>query len=936
MAKLDLEEVQQTIVQIYSLREAEANKPNPDVMKLAEFDRDISGLTAAYDAKQPAPIASNDTKELETLAETDPVAMGMAFIQGVNKGAIDTTLDLVPNVGNVLIGSLNYIARQSGVDFQIPEAAKISDVVDAVSNSTLGVKPFESQRAQIEGEVFTNPYTEGYDVGTVGDTALERVAGVTGEVVGGGAALSPLLQKTIPYAAQALPKVIGTEIKQGTGAGLALGTTKEYTDNPLLQLGAAILGGTTTELATLPFSAYGKAQGVVQQGLKETFTEEGMKVAAERRVSNALTANTAEPSVAIQNIKKNRLVVDEVIPEGRPSTIGLSEDPYLDSALQQLTKNSPRIGTIIADAADVNTQALVRVLEDSAPTTVTPKQLIDVEAASVAAINKQADDAILGLRSNMEAAADLAKAKLDELESNPNPDFRIEAESNALVNATKVAFEKAKAVQTKLWDAVERTEPLDLKPLRQELLMLKKDMEKRIIDPIDIPTGVLSQVTKLGNKDNNNFAALEEFRSYILRSQREANAAGKGSLSNTYGEIERKIANYIDTAGTSPQYREAAAYTRSYRDMYFQGTLGRVLQNNRDGSPRIEPDAALETVLSPKGKGSAEVKRFVAASQGRPTEFSVDGKAPQAGTPIPASAGIDAPIQVALRDMFYDVKDKAKFLKDYGPTFRLFPNLSRDLTKITDEIKVTTEQVAGLEGRFATSLDESKVKATALLGEDPARVIAKLKTLSPQEAINLVNVMKKQGVEDGLQALVQAEFIKQMKISNREGYQSGLKALDPILTAQSDPAMRILFENVLTVPQQQALRKVDEVARIVLNNKGKDTGTTVKLKQSPFARVISSWVGSKVASITGSKSNLILTSRIMGAIDGVTGTLNSAQASTVLQRAAVDPDYLASLIKLPTAKTIDGFEGNLRGYLYAVGLDVTEEEKEKARKLANQ
>jgi len=769
MAQLDLEKVQQTIVQIYSLREAEANKPNPDVMKLAEFDRDISGLTAAYDAKQPAPIASNDTKELETLAETDPVAMGMAFIQGVNKGAIDTTLDLVPNVGNVLIGSLNYIARQSGVDFQIPEAAKISDVVDAVSNSTLGVKPFESQRAQIEGEVLATPYTEGYDVGTVGDTAFERVAGVTGEVVGGGAALSPLLQKAIPYAAKTIPKIISTEIKQGTGAGIALGTTKEYTDNPLLQLGAAILGGTTTELASLPFSAYGKAQGAVQQGLKETFTEEGMKVAAERRVSNALTANTAEPSVAIQNIKKNRLIVDEVIPEGRPSTIGLSEDPYLDSALQQLTKDSPRIGTIIADAADVNTQALLKVVEESAPTKVTPQQLIDVEAASVAAINKQSDDAVLGLRSNMEAAADLAKAKLDELEANPNPDFRIEAESNALVNATKVAFEKAKAVQTKLWDAVERTEPLDLKPLRQELLSLKKDMEKGVRARADIPTDVLSQVTKLGNKDNNNFAALEEFRSSILRSQREANAAGKGNLAGAYGEIERKIANYIDTAGTSPQYREAAAYTRSYRDMYFQGTLGRVLQNNRDGSPRIEPDAALETVLSPKGKGSAEVKRFVAASEGRSTEFSVDGKAPQAGTPIPASAGIDAPIQVALRDMFYDVKDKAKFLKDYGPTFRLFPNLSRDLTKITDEIKVTTEQVAGLEGRFATSLDESKVKATALLGEDPARVIAKLKTLSPQEAINLVNVMKKQGVEDGLQALVQAEFIKQMKISNREG-----------------------------------------------------------------------------------------------------------------------------------------------------------------------
>ena len=49
----------------------------------------------------------------------------------------------------------------------------------------------------------------------------------------------------------------------------------------------------------------------------------------------------------------------------------------------------------------------------------------------------------------MEAEADLARETLKKLETNPDPKFKIEEQSNILVNTTKKAFERAKEVQRK-------------------------------------------------------------------------------------------------------------------------------------------------------------------------------------------------------------------------------------------------------------------------------------------------------------------------------------------------------------------------------------------------------------------------------------------------------------------------------------------------------
>jgi len=924
MAKQTKQELAEGIIALNGKLQAEKSKANPDPKEVARLTNQIKVLGSQWDRVQPAKPSKDDTRaELTNLAETDPEGLAMSFIQGVNTGVIDTTLDLIPNVANVLIGSLNFILKGQGSNFQIPKAAKVSEVVDIVSGKATGFKPFETQRSQIEG---------------VGDTAAERVTGTIGEFMGGSAALAPVLAKTIPYASKTIERIAGKESVLGAGAGGAAGITAEYTDNPYLQLGAALTGGTLTELGGAGLRVRKDIFTAGKETVKAALTKQGREQAVERRVATFLSDNIVDPEGTVNNIKSNRLLVEDVLPEGETTTLGLANNAAVDRALSLAAQDSPRLAQKIATGAEKNNAQLIDVLEKSAPAgDATPEVLIGAETAVRAAEAEVQSNAVLGLRSNMEAEADLARESLKKLNTNPDPEFRIEEQSNALVSATKRAFERAKEVQRKVWEAVERTEPLDLKPLRAELLDLHKSMKKGMTVGGDIPN-VLDLIKKLGNKENNNFNALEDFRSNLLSKQRQAYNNGDETLGRNYERMLSNVDNYIDTAGTSPQYREAAAYTRAFRQAYYQGALGRILKNDATGAARIEPDAALETVLSPKGAGSAQVSRFVQAEEGTPVSYSVgdDGKLIE-GTPLPAAEGLTAPIQVALRDMFFDVKDKAKFLKDYGPTFRLFPKLANDLDAINSEINVAAEKVASLEGRTATPLDVEKVKAVSLLGDDPDRIMPKLKALSAKEAKNLVEVMKKQGVNNGLQSLVMREFMRMMRLTGTEGYKTGKTSLDGILGGANDPGMRILFDNVLSKQQQQSLRKVDRVASIVLDaTKKVDSSTSAQLKQSPLgSKIVSAWLGSTAAGLTGAKSNLILTARIMGTVDKVLSGLSQAQTQAVLERALMEPDYLIDLIRLPKAADLPSYESTLRGYLYVAGIDATEEEKEQKRKASS-
>lgn len=144
MAKQTKPQIQQAVVSIKAKLDAERGKDSPDPKEVTRLTNQLKVLAAQYQRVSPAKPPKDDKRaELTNLAETDPEGLAMSFIQGVNTGAIDSTIDLIPNVGNVLVGSLNYLLEGTGNSFRIPEAAKVSDVVDIVSGKTTGFKPLK-------------------------------------------------------------------------------------------------------------------------------------------------------------------------------------------------------------------------------------------------------------------------------------------------------------------------------------------------------------------------------------------------------------------------------------------------------------------------------------------------------------------------------------------------------------------------------------------------------------------------------------------------------------------------------------------------------------------------------------------------------------------------------------------------------------------------
>ena len=96
---------------------------------------------------------------------------------------------------------------------------------------------------------------------------------------------------------------------------------------------------------------------------------------------------------------------------------------------------------------------------------------------------------------------------------------------------------------------------------------------------------------------------------------RKARAAGDNNKYRLLKEVEEEISNFIEKSGQEDIYRSAAAYSRTIRENFNKGTIGRLLRVNVDQSSVIDPEAALEAIISTGGKGSARAKEIKALSE---------------------------------------------------------------------------------------------------------------------------------------------------------------------------------------------------------------------------------------------------------------------------------------------------------------------------------
>ena len=824
-------------------------------------------------------------------ARVDPMGTLGAISQGVNKG-IFNLVDLPGDVVNLAIDGVNSLAGGS----YIPPQMNVTDAVDLATEWLTGTPVVTAAEAPI-AEI---------------DTAFERIlskgAEYATEGAVGAALVGPRLAKAgvtmlggRPVAPAAAEGLLG--LSAGTGAGVAREIAPE---SAAAELVGGLVGGFTP-------SAANKLKEVVVKQAEDAYlplTEAGVY----RRTAETFQEVVADPETAISNIERNRLILEDAgIEPSTVTTAQLVEDPALSSILKELSSDYNVVNKAIARGRADNTQFIVDNLKKEIPKAKTG---VDV----VTSANKYVTSAVNDLNDQI----DLSRNELDRLQGEGR-DFATDEESLKFVAATQEAYEAAKKTENEMWSAVGKKEPLDLHPLKTAILRLERNARKEAIPDAQVPSGIYKQRAKMGTKKvdgktvqlRNDFGFLSGYRSSVLQEMRKARAAGEGNTLRLLSEVEKEIAKFIDRAGSKDAYRAASAYTRSIRDNFNKGTIGRLLQVNVDQEARLAPEAALETIVKKGGKGAAEAQRVQRLATGEtPT-----------GVELPAAPATAKLTMEALRDKFYSTKRKESFFKSYGPMLRQFPGLSTELRTVSDAIETVAQDIASKEGRVASLRDKKVTSVAALLNADPENIYPVVSQMTRDNIRKLNQVAKVDEVEEGLQAVVLDEFLNKLRTRTSKDWADGFKSLDFVM--ETDLGFKKLFEEVLTPAQQASLRRLDKIAEISFKDptKGFTDKETAELAASPLMEGLASMLALNITSkFTSGAGALAAGNRSSKAARDVLNKLTRTQSQRLIEQALLDPDVLIGLLKIQTkAKTPEAAANQVRAYLLTAGIDVGQE-----------
>ncbi|WP_291812002.1 hypothetical protein [Limnobacter sp.] len=824
-------------------------------------------------------------------ARIDPVGTFSAISQGVNKG-IFNLLDLPGDIVNLAISEVN---RQAGGSY-IPPQMNVTDAVDLATEWLTGTPVVTAAEAPI-AEI---------------DTAFERIlskgAEYATEGAVGAALVGPRLAKAgatmlggRPVAPAAAEGLLGASA--GTGAGVAREIAPESAAGELV---GALVGGFTP-------SAANKLKEVVVKQAEDAYlplTEAGVY----RRTAETIQEVAADPETAISNIERNRLILEDAgIDPSTVTTAQLVEDPALSATLKALSSDYNAVNNAIARGRADNTQLIVTSLKKEIPQSKTG---VDV----VTSANKYVTSAVNDLNDQI----DLARNELDRLQGEGR-DFATDEESLKFVAATQEAYEAAKKTENEMWSAVGKKEPLDLQPLKASIAKLERSARKEAIPDAQVPSGIYKQRAKMGTKKvdgktvqlRNDFGFLSGYRSSVLQEMRAARAARESNKLRLLSEVEKEIAKFIDKAGSKDAYRAASAYTRSIRDNFNKGTIGKLLQVNVDQEARLAPEAALETIIKKGGKGAAEAERVQRLATGEtPT-----------GVELPAAPATAEVTMEALRDKFYGTARKESFFKNYGPMLRQFPGLSTELKTVSDAIETVAQEIASKEGRVASLTDKNKVSVAALLNADPENIYPVVSGMTRDDIRRLNQVVKVDGVEEGLQAVVLEEFLNKLRTRTASDWAEGFKSLDFVI--ETDLGFKKLFEEVLTPAQQASLRRLDKIAEISFKDptKGFTDKEAAEIAASPFVEGLASMLALNItAKFTSGAGALAVANRSSKAARDVLSKLTGTQSQRLIEQALLDPDVLIGLLKIQTkAKTPEAAANQVRAYLLTAGVDVGQE-----------
>lgn len=858
--------IDDTIQKLDALIEKEA-----DPKRRQEMLNDMQSLFAERDsinaqgsAQTPATEQDAEIEKLRA-AKGDLRGFASALVSGINRGAVSLV--------NLPFDIVNLALSAVGAPEEIRTATP-TQAADWLSEQLTGFRPIEtattpSAAVDTPAERMLGTFAEyasgGFTGAKLAKEVAERALLKQAPVAGPGGVRQSLMQTTTQ------PNYITREVAAATGAGLAAAPTREYTNNVYLETLASLVGGVTPDLAVAAFPS------IASQA--KQFTREG----AELRVANELTENAVDLEQAIDNLARNRLIVEQALPEGQSiDAARLTEDPGIMRVIGAAAENDATIYGILSRSQDEVSEGVFNELEALGGGD-TSGFLDTVNAKTVDVLDRIALD------------IDVAKNQASKLEQSIPPGKSGSEISQDFVSSLEASWERAKSYERKLWSLVDKNVKLDAKRFRVLAKRLRRSLKSTaILSPSELDS-VFAEINRFGAKGPtgyNTFESLMNYRSRLLEQQRAARSAGEMKKAATLGKLNDLVMEFIDSGPDSSQYAAAAEVTRTLHQNYNKGKLGRYLGLDPQGDTRIDPEAALSRIVR-TGDNVGEVRRVIEAEQRQVLE---------SGAEIPPAEGLTQ----SVKDMLYlkfseaDTPEKRRTFfsnKGYGQTLEKFPELARDLQAIDRELETLAEVIAVSEGRAATIQDKKKVATAALIGADPENIYASFKGLKKEDIVNINNVAIQEGVESGLQAVFMREIADRLILQGDDNF---IGSLQNILGSPNNRPLAYGYSVVLTPAQKNALALLDKTNKLVKQNLGKTQGASWLTDASTAAQVISRMLGVRLASaIAPSGPASLQTASLFSRVSSrFINSLPSSQRRKILIDALVDPVMFDKLLKL--------------------------------------
>lgn len=850
-----------------------------DPVKKQEMIDDLSVLATEYRKFSGKPVEENPVIEGLRAKKTDLAGLANAIASGVNRGVLS-------------LADLPFDVVNAGLQaFDLPTAGTPSQALDRLSEKVFGLPLTTSPYVDSPKERMTQTMAE-YAGGGFGYGAAAREVGERYLASRVRTGAPDTVRESLARTATT-PGVVGLETAVSTAAGVPAAFAREAGAGPFGEMVASFAGGVAPSVIVAGTKAFSNAAS--------QFTRSG----AELRVGNVFSEEAQDLNKAIENLSTNQLVVESALPAGtQVDAARLTEDPGVMRVFSAAAANDANIHNILGRNQDQVSEAVIDQLEASAAGDT---------ATFLSTLNARTNEWI----KRLEDEIDLARNQADKIEEKMVPrrdgsPVTMDQLGIDFTNALEKSYRRAKDYERQMWTTVDKHVKMDAKRFRLMGLRLRNQMLREGFSDKSF-AGMFGddEIMRFGKQikqedgtlkkspdSRDSFEALQRYRSRLLATKRDAVKNGDKETVAALSRLDNLINDFIDSGPNAESYRAATEVTRTINQNYNRGKLGKYLNLDAQGDRRIDPEVALNTIISP-GANVGQVRRALEVEQ-----QGLEG--------VPPARGLRKPIEEALilKFPFEGTKNqRTKFFESYGPTLRRFPTLARDLNAINVEINTLAQQRSSLEGRIATKTDEDIVGVSALLGADPDNIYATLKKLNRADLKNVNNIAIQEGVEQGLQTIYIREIVDALipTVTSRD-IPGGTASLSKIL--RGDKHLATAFTDVLTPEQRKALANLDKTSTLAARSLAKE-GRSVKAEElsrstTPI-QVMAKFLGVKTAGAIGPSgaASLQFASTLSNVFTKVFDVLPAAQSRTVLTRAVTDPEYLKTILQLNAVGAVD-------------------------------